>query len=168
MPRRFDWQRLATARRHCDIEVARLRRDAVDGAALAPKLSANDPNTGPVVIADFRNLRRRNVLISGLRHLEPRRQVCPELEAVHPATHVSLRHLLVENAASGRHPLHVSNPEGPAVAQAVAVIDGAGEHIRNGLNAPMRVPWKPGAVVLGTIVAKVVQQKEWVEITGRS
>jgi hypothetical protein len=83
---------------------------------------------------------------------------------VHPATRVSLRHFLVEDAASGRHPLHVSGPEAPAVAQTVAVINRPGQHIRDGLDAPMRVPWKPGAVVLWTIVAEVVQQEERIEI----
>src|SRR5712671_3733593 len=164
MPRGLDGKRLATAWRHRNVKIARLGRDAVHGAAFAPELPANNAHPGPVVIADVGNLRCRNILIAGRRHLEPRRQVCPQLEAVHPATRVSLRHLLVEDAASGRHPLDVSGPEAPAVAQTVAVINRAGQHIRDGLDAAMRVPWKSGAVVLGTIVAEVVQQEERIEI----
>src|SRR5258708_29950858 len=166
MPRGLDGKRLATAWRHRNVKITRLGRDAVHGAAFAPELPANTAHPVPVVIADVGNLRCRNVLISRRCHLEPRWEVGPQLEAVHPAARVSLRHLLVEDAASGRHPLDVSGPEAPAVAQTVAVINRAGQHIRDGLNAAMRVPWKSGAVVLGTIVAEVVQQKERVEIAG--
>src|SRR5258708_14346229 len=164
MPGGLDRQRLAAAWRHRHVKIARLSGDAVHGAAFAPELPANNARPGRVVSADVGNLRRRNILVSGRRHLEPRWQVCPQLEAVHPATRVSLRHFLVEDAASGRHPLHVSGPEAPAVAQTVAVINRPGQHIRDGLDAPMRVPWKPGAVVLWTIVAEVVQQEERIEI----
>src|SRR5215467_14485875 len=164
MPRGLDGERFAAAWRHRNVKIARLGRDAVHGAAFAAKLPANNPHAGPVVIADLGNLRCRNILVSGRRHFEPRWQVCPQLEAVHPAARISLRHFLVEYAASGRHPLYVSGPKGPLVAQAVAVIHSAGQHIRDGLDAPMGVPGKSGAVVLGTIVAEVIQQEEWVEI----
>src|SRR5580700_7180054 len=48
---------------------------------------------------------------------------------LHAAARIALRHLLVENAASGRHPLHVAGPERSPVAQAVAVVHRAGQHI---------------------------------------
>src|SRR6516165_5073762 len=85
---------------------------------------------------------------------------------MHPATRIPLRHLLVENAASGRHPLYVSGAEGAPIAEAVAVIHRASQHIRAGLDAPVRVPWKPRAVVVGAIIAEIIQQQERVEVAG--
>src|ERR1700719_2876135 len=166
MSRGLDRERFATAWRHHNVEIAWLGRDTVYRAALSPKVAANDPNPGAVVIDDLGNLRCRNVLIPRRRHLEPRRQVCPQLEAVHAAPRISLRHLLMEYAASGRHPLYVSSPEDPFVTQAVAVIHRAGQDIGDGFDAPMRVPRKPRTVVVGAIVAEIVQQQERIEIAG--
>src|SRR5262249_17011935 len=146
MPRGLDGERFAAAWRHRNVKIARIGRDTVHRAAFAPKLPANDAHAGPVVIADVGNLGCRDILVARRRHFEARWPVRPQLEAVHPAARISLRHLLVEYAASSRHPLYVSGPKGPSVAQTVAVIHSAGQHIRDGLDAPMRVPWKPGAV----------------------
>ena len=38
---------------------------------------------------------------------------------------VALRHLLMQDAAAGGHPLHVAGAERAAVAEAVAVLDGS-------------------------------------------
>ena len=57
-------------------------------------------------------------------------------------------------------------PERAAVAQAVAVLDGAGEHVGDGLDAAMRMPREPGEVVGGTLVAEIVEQQERIELAG--
>ena len=59
-----------------------------------------------------------------------------------------LRHLLVQDAAAGRHPLHVAGAEAAAVAEAVAVLDGPGEHVGDRLDAAVRMPREPGEIVV--------------------
>ncbi len=79
---------------------------------------------------------------------------------------VALRHLLVEDAAAGRHPLDVAGAEPAAIAEAVAVLDRAGEHIGDGLDAAMRMPGEAGEVVLGPVVAEIVEEQERIELGG--
>ena len=166
MPLHLDRQRFAPARRHPDIEIARIGGNALDRAALAPEIAADDPHAGAVVIDDFRNVGGLDVLIARRRHLVRRRQIGPELEAVHAALGVALRHFLVENAAPGRHPLHVAGAEVAAVAQAVAVLDVSRQHIGDGLDAAMRMPGEAGAIVVRPIVAEVIEQQERIELLG--
>src|SRR6185437_12166454 len=90
----------------------------------------------------------------------------PELEAVHAALGVPLRHLLVHDAAARRHPLHVAGAERAFVAEAVAVVDRAGQDVCDRLDAAVRMPREAGAVVVRPVVAKVVEQKEGIEIVG--
>src|SRR4030095_3856416 len=70
----------------------------------------------------------------------------------------------MKNAAACGHPLDVSGAEAAAVAQAVAVLDGAGQHVGDRLDAAMRMPRKAGEVIRGHIVPEVVEQEERVEI----
>src|SRR5262249_60821519 len=100
LPRGLDREGLAPARRHGDIEITRLCRNAVHRTALAPELAANDPDAGAVVIDDFRDLRAGNVLIARRGHLQRRGQIRPELKPVHAALRVALRHFLIEDSAS--------------------------------------------------------------------
>ncbi len=72
----------------------------------------------------------------------------------------------MENSAPGRHPLDVAGSNRAAVSQAVAMLDGACEHIRDGLDAAMRMPWKTGQIILRLFIAKVVEQEERVEVSG--
>src|SRR5262245_13282459 len=46
------------------------------------------------------------------------------------------------------------------------MVDRAGQHVSDGLDAPVRMPWEPGAVVVGPVVAEIVQQQERVEVAG--
>src|SRR2546426_11855225 len=119
-----------------------------------------------VVVGHFRDRARPDVLVAGRGHLEGRREVGPQLEAVHPALGIALRHLLVENAAPRGHPLHVAGAERAAVAQAVAVLHRPAEDVGDGLDPPMGVPRESGEVVLRVLVAKVVQEEEGIEVAG--
>jgi hypothetical protein len=83
---------------------------------------------------------------------------------VHPTLRVTLRHLLMEDAAAGGHPLHVSRAERPAIAEAVTVIDIAAEHVRNGFYSSMRVPRESGEVVARVVVAEIVEEQERIEL----
>ena len=162
----LDRKRLALARRHPDVEIARVGGDALDRAALAPEVAAHHPHAGAVVIDDLGNLRGLDVLVARRGHLQRGRQIGPELEAMHAALRVALRHFLVQDAAAGRHPLHVARSEIAAIAQAVAVLDIAGEHIGDGLDAAMRMPGKSGAILVRPVVAEIVQQEERIELGG--
>jgi hypothetical protein len=77
-----------------------------------------------------------------------------------------LRHLLVQNAAAGRHPLHVAGGHAALVAQAVAVRHFAGKHIGDGLDAAVRMPGKSGHVIRRILIAEIVQQQERIELLG--
>src|SRR5215469_2616380 len=69
----------------------------------------------------------------------------------------------MDDAAAGGHPLHVTGGDGSVVTHAVAVLDGAGEDVRDRLDTAMRGPGECGEVVFGDVVAEVVQEKERIE-----
>ena len=70
----------------------------------------------------------------------------------------------MQDAAAGRHPLHVAGAEIAAVAEAVAVLDGPGQHIGNGLDAAMRMPRETGPIIVRPVVAEIVEQQERIEL----
>jgi hypothetical protein len=79
---------------------------------------------------------------------------------------VAFRHLLVQDAAAGRHPLHIPGSHFALIAQAVAVFDGAGKHVGNSFDTAVGMPRKSRPVVVRVVVAEIVQQQEWIEILG--
>src|SRR6266446_3669136 len=83
---------------------------------------------------------------------------------MHTALRITLGHLLVQDAAAGGHPLHVASSHLAFVSEAIAVLDRAGEHIRDRLNPTVRMPRKSGQVIFRVVVAKIVQQQKWIEI----
>ena len=157
---------LRLAGRHRDVEVDRVGGDAVDRAGLAPEIAADDADVRAVVVGDLRDVGGLHFLVARRGHLERRREIGPQLEAVHAAGRVALGHFLVDDAAAGGHPLDVAGGDGAVVAHAVAVLDGAGEHVGDGLDAAMRMPGEAGEVVLGDVVAEVVEQEERIEVGG--
>ena len=163
MPLDFHRQRLPLARRHRNIEIARIGGDAFDRAAAAPKIAAHHAHAGAVVVDDLGDFGGLDVLIARRRHFQRRRQIGPELKTVHAALGVALRHFLMQNAAARRHPLHVAGFEIAAVAEAVAVLDGARQHISDGLDAAMRMPRKAGAIIVRPVVAEIVEQEKRIE-----
>src|SRR5262249_15666795 len=90
----------------------------------------------------------------------------PQLETVHPAVGIALRHLLMQDAAARRHPLHVPRAEAAAIAEAVAVLDRTGQHVRDRLDPAMRVPREAREAIAGVVVAEVVEQPERIEFRG--
>ena len=85
---------------------------------------------------------------------------------MHAALRVALGHLLVQDAAAGRHPLHVAGGHFALVAQAVAVLDRAGQHVGDGLDPAVRMPGKSRQVIFRIVVAEIIQQQERIEILG--
>jgi hypothetical protein len=62
--------------------------------------------------------------------------------------------------------LNVTGRDGALVAHAIAMIDGSGQHVRNGLDAAMRMPGETFEVVLGVLVAEVIEEEEGIEVSG--
>ena len=83
---------------------------------------------------------------------------------MHPAALIALGHLLMENAAAGGHPLHVSSAHRALIAEAVAVLHAAAQHVRDRLDAAVRVPGESREVILGMLVAKIIQEQERIEV----
>src|SRR5262245_32834150 len=101
----------ASAWRHRHVEVPRIRRDTFDGPSLSSEVAAHDAHTRAVVVDDLRDVGGADILIARRGHLERRGQIGPELKAVHPASGIASRHLLVHDAAPRRHPLAVAGGE---------------------------------------------------------
>jgi hypothetical protein len=72
----------------------------------------------------------------------------------------------MDDAAAGGHPLHVARAERALVAEAVAVLDVAGEDVGDRLDAAVWVPREAFEVVLRHVVAEVVEKKEGIEVAG--
>jgi len=52
------------------------------------------------------------------------------------------------------------------VADAIAVFDGASEDVGDGFNAAVRVPREASEIILWNVVAKIIEEKEGIEIGG--
>ena len=85
---------------------------------------------------------------------------------MHPALRITLRHLLMENAASGGHPLHVASGHFALIAKAVAMLHRAGQHVRDRLDPAVWMPRKSCEIVFRVLIAEVVQQQERIEFLG--
>ena len=72
----------------------------------------------------------------------------------------------MDDAAARRHPLDVAGGDGAAVAHAVAVLDGSGEDVRDGLDPAMGMPGKARQVILRNVIAEVVEEEERIEVGG--
>src|SRR5690348_856372 len=147
MPLRLHRQSLAHSRGNPDIKIPGVGRKALNRPSFAPVMAAHDAHAGAIVIDDLRYLRSLYVLVARVGHLERGGQVGPQLETVHAALCVTLRHFLVEDTAAGCHPLHVAGTKGALVAETVLVLHRSGKHIGDGLNAAMWVPRKASTIV---------------------
>ena len=109
-----------------------------------------------------RHVGRGDVAVGRRLHLVLGGEVDPELEARH-AARLLLRHLRMDDAAAGGHPLHAARLEQADVADAVAVAHAALEHDRHGLEAAVRMVGKAADVVGRGIAAEGVEHQERVE-----
>jgi hypothetical protein len=149
---------------HRHIQVHWVCGDAIDRADRTPKLSTDDANTGAIVVGDFRDVEGLDFLIARVGHLLRRWKIGPQLEAMHASGLVALGHFLMDDSAARCHPLDVSGRDCAAVAEAVVVLHGSGEDIRDGLDSAVRVPGEAGQVIIWNIVAEIVEKQERVEI----
>src|ERR1700733_3072584 len=72
----------------------------------------------------------------------------------------------MNNAAAGRHPLHIACGNGAAIAHAVTVFHRSCEHVSNRLNPAMRMPRKAGKIVFRNLIAEIIEQQEWIILRG--
>ena len=83
---------------------------------------------------------------------------------MHAAALVAARHLLMQDAAARSHPLHIARAEAAAVAEAVAVLDAAGEDVGDRLDPAVRMPREALEIIVRPLVAKVVEEQERIEL----
>jgi hypothetical protein len=60
--------------------------------------------------------------------------------------------------------LHVAGRHFALVTQAIAVLDGTGEHVRDRLDPAMRMPRESGQVITRVVVSKIVEEQKRVEV----
>src|SRR5215471_2022936 len=131
---------LFLARRDRNIEIDRIGGDSVHRTGLPPEGPTDDANVSTVVVDDLGNVDRLYFLVARRGHFQRGWKIRPQLEAVHPPGPVALRHLLMDDPAAGRHPLHVARGDDALVPHAVAVLHGPSQHIGDGLNPTVRMP----------------------------
>src|ERR1700687_4364108 len=144
------------------IEVLGARDDVAHRPAHPGRRAGNDLDRGTARVLYFGNLAARDAAVARRRHFIRRRQVRPQLEPVHRPARIALGHLLVDDAAAGGHPLHIVRGDRAAVAEAVAVFDGAAQHVRDGLHPTVRMPRETFQVVVGLVGTEVVEQQKGV------
>ncbi len=59
---------------------------------------------------------------------------------MHPSGMIALRHLLMNDAAAGRHPLHIAGVDHAVVADTVPVRHGSGQRVSDRLDSPVWMP----------------------------
>src|SRR5688572_26375104 len=93
-----------------------------------------------------------------------RGEVDPQLEAVNISALTAARHFFVQDAASGRHPLHVAGADQACIAEAVTMTRGAFEHVGDGLDTAV---WVVGKATDGSfdgiVEGEVVEEQEGIE-----
>ena len=91
-------------RRYGDIHIRRICRNPAHGTLRTVDFPCDHPNAGAVFSFDLRDLGGEDVLIPRRGHFKIRRQIDPQLKSG-DAFRTNLRHFLMEDAATGGHPL---------------------------------------------------------------
>src|SRR2546425_3268602 len=151
MASRLDGDVLSLAGRHRNIDVDGVGGDPFDRTFLSPERTADNSGGGAVVLGDFGDFDRLNLLIAWGGHFLRRGQVGPELEPVHAAQMIALGHLLMDDASACRHPLDVAGGNGAVVSHAIAVLNFSREDISDGFDATVGMPGETGKIILGNV-----------------
>src|SRR5262245_50778692 len=83
---------------------------------------------------------------------------------MHAAELVAFGHFLMNDPATGGHPLDIASRNRAGIPHAVAMLNRSSEHIGYRFDAAMRVPRESGEVIIGNIVPEIVQQQEWIKV----
>src|SRR5207248_6065160 len=103
-----------------------------------------------------------DVAIPRRAHLVLRGEIEPQLKAFHAAI-LLLGKLRVDYAAPGRHPLHAAVLQQTLVARAVAMAHAAGDHVRDGLEAAMRMVGEAADIVLRVVGTERIEHQKRIE-----
>src|SRR6476620_9809551 len=66
----------------------------------------------------------------------------------------------MHDAAPGGHPLHVARAERAAISQTIAMLHGAGQPVRDGFDAAMRVPRASREILGRPVVTEIIEQQK--------
>ncbi len=150
-------------RLHVDVEIQRLGRYPIDGSADAINRTRDHPCGDAFGDGHLGYLVCGYVLVLGRRHLHRRRQVDPELKAPHEAVLLP-RHLGVDDATTGRHPLDAARAEKTGIPLVVAVFHRPRQHIGDGFETAMRMVGETRKVVTWIIRAEFIEQQKRIEM----
>ena len=96
-------------------------------------------------------------------HFLARGKIQPQLKSAQAAFGL-LRHLRVNDAVGGRHPLHIARTQVAAITHMVLVAHVAIEHVGHRLEPAMRVCRKTGDVVVRIVRVKLIEHEEWIHV----
>jgi len=85
---------------------------------------------------------------------------------VHSPSRIPHRHLVVENATAGRHPLDIPPTQHAAVPETVGMLDRTGQDIGDRFDAAVGMPGKTGAIRCRIVVPEVIEQQEGIGLGG--
>ena len=166
MVRSRDVHRDGRTRRQFDIDEQRLCADARHRTARVPaterQFPGDDLDPHACGVGEFRDGGRGDIPVLGGPHLLGGRQVQPQLEAAHQTAFL-LRHLRVDDAATGRHPLHVARAEMSTVAEVILVQHVPREHVGHSLETAVRMGREPLDVFVRAVAAELIEHEERIE-----
>ncbi len=116
----------------------------------------------PALCFELRYILGADIPVAGVHHLVARRQIDPELESPERPL-LPFGHLLVDDAASGRHPLDFAGADDSLIAHAVPMLDLPRDHVGYRLDPPVGMPGEPGDVIPWLVGMKIVQHQKRVE-----
>src|SRR5271157_327500 len=149
-----------------NVEIKRRSRDLGYGAGHIIHLSGNDADFDSILFIGW-NRRGIDFLIARCGHLKFGWQVDPQLKSINISTFTAARHLFMQNTATGSHPLHVARTDGAFVAEAVAMMRGAFEHVGDGFDAAVRMHGKAADGAFdGIVEGEVIEEQKGIEEIG--
>jgi hypothetical protein len=145
------------------VQVKRRSSDLSHGALHTFHFTRDEADLDPILFV-CGNAGCAHFLIARFGHLEMGGKVDPQLKAVDRSLGTAARHFLMQDAATGGHPLHIAGTDQARVAEAVAVMCGAFQHICDGLDAAMGMHGEAADRTLeGIVEGKMVEEQEGVE-----
>ena len=112
------------------------------------------------------NLISIEITVTRGRHLFRCRQVDPKLETAHQPLFL-FRHLFVNHATPGCHPLHTTTFQHGFIPQMVTVAHAPIQHIGNGFKTAVRVGREAGNVIIRIIREEIIQHQKGIDAVMR-
>ncbi len=90
-------------------------------------------------------------------------QVGPQLKTHQRALRAAFGHFLVDDAAAGRHPLHIAGVDHARIPHRIAMLHVSIQQVGDRLNAAVRVPGEASLELGGVIPAEIIEKEERVK-----